>query len=29
MAVFAGFKEENIIAGMEVGECVQGCIVVV
>jgi hypothetical protein len=29
LAVFAGFKEENIIAGMQIGERIQGCIVVI
>jgi hypothetical protein len=27
--VFAGFKEENVIAGMQIGERIQGCIVVI
>ena len=27
--MFAGFKEENIIAGMQIGERIQGCIVVI
>jgi hypothetical protein len=29
LAVFAGFKEEDVIAGMQIGERIQGCIVVI
>jgi hypothetical protein len=29
LAMLSGFKEKNMIAGMQVGECVQSCVVVV